>query len=101
YATVVGAQKTAAQIERRAGNALTRFGGNALDELDSGCRDSAEKAFGGHKPRGHGQLLFCRSRVSAARDLTASPPVTHRPAKVSDSGMRRCASMPPITATTS
>jgi hypothetical protein len=41
YATVVGAQKTAAQIKGGARDALTRLGGNSLDELDSCCRDSA------------------------------------------------------------
>jgi len=60
-------------------DALARFGGNPLDDLDSRCRDSAEKAvFRGLNPRGHPQLLFCRSRMSAARNLTASPPVTQR-----------------------
>ncbi len=38
-----------------------------------------EKAlFGGLSPRSHRQVLFCRSRMSAARNLAASPPVTQR-----------------------
>jgi hypothetical protein len=41
YATVVGAQESAAQIESGAGDALARFGRNPLDDLDSRCRDSA------------------------------------------------------------
>ena len=42
-----------------------------------------------------------RSSSIALRKRAASPPVQARWSKVSDSGMRRCASMPPITATTS
>jgi len=44
YATVVGTQESAAQIEIGAGDTLARFGGNPFDDLDSCCRDSAEKA---------------------------------------------------------
>jgi hypothetical protein len=55
YATVVGAQKATAQIECGTGDALARFGGNPLNDLDSRCRDSAEKAVvGGLDPRRHG-----------------------------------------------
>ncbi len=80
YATVVGAQKTAAQIERRAGDALARLGRNTLDDLDSRCRDSRGEGpvRRGLNPRRHRQLLFSRSRMNAARNLTASPPVTQR-----------------------
>src|SRR5262249_16999488 len=80
YATEVGAQKPAAQIGPRARHAAPRLGGNSLDEPDAASRDSAQDALfgGGRNPRVHDQVLFCRSLMSAARNLTASPPVTQR-----------------------
>src|SRR5690606_4003837 len=47
------------------------------------------------------QLGSDRSSSSALRKRAASPPVAARWSKVSEIGMRRCTSMPPITATTS
>ncbi len=42
-----------------------------------------------------------KSSSIALRKRAASPPVAARWSKVTDSGMRRCTSIPPITATTS
>src|SRR5690606_29710813 len=51
--------------------------------------------------RGCRQFGSDRSSSSALRKRAASPPVAARWSKVSEIGIRRCTSMPPITATTS
>src|SRR5678815_3743368 len=81
--------------------------GGGIEVIDLAIDDeSGESAAVAHGPLPllHGLSRYCgraRSSSSVFRNRAASPPVAARWSKVSEIGMRRCTSIPPITATTS
>src|SRR5690606_15795342 len=102
---VLGAVQAGVLVDHRRPQRASPERGRRVEVVDVAVDDEACEAAAvchGYAPvEKRGQLGSERSSSSALRKRAASPPVAARWSKVSEIGMRRCTSMPPITATTS